>query len=62
MTREEAMSFVNKKDGLFPSMYAGVSINEVLGRIGMTRDEVMKIIDRFTNWSLFGEKLALVYT
>lgn len=53
ITREAALAWVNKFDGLFPEVYAGVPIGEVLDRIGMTREELDQIMDRFTNWDIF---------
>lgn len=51
--RESAMKWVAKNDGAFPEFYAGVSIDEVLDRIGMTRQELNQIADNFTDWSMF---------
>ena len=53
MTRERAMELVRERDGLFPYTYAGVSVDDVLGRIGMTMPELDAILDRFTNRALF---------
>ena len=52
VTREEAMKFVQERDGKFPQIYAGVSIAEILDRIGMTRQELNVIMDKFTNWEI----------
>jgi len=55
--RETALGLVNGCDGLFPTTYAGVDLSEVLDRIGMTKAELIDVLDQFTNWSLFdGEK------
>lgn len=51
--REDAMRWVEGLDGSFPHVYAGVSIEAVLDRIGMTRAELDEIILRFTNKELF---------
>lgn len=51
-TREEALAWVKEWDGRFPDIYAGVTIAEVLDRIGMTREELNKIMDQFTNWGI----------
>lgn len=53
IAREEAAPIVDECDGLFPEVYAGVSVEEVLSNICMSRDEFKQTIDRFTNWSLF---------
>ena len=53
VTREIAMEMVKDRDGLFPNMYAGVHISDVLRRIAMTEEALVKTLDRFTNWSLF---------
>ena len=53
ISRDEAMQWVKEHDGLFPEEYAGVTTREGLDRIGMTRDELMRILDKFTDWSLF---------
>ncbi len=51
--RESALHWVSRFDGLFPETYAGVAIAEVLERIGLTREELMRTLDRFTNKALF---------
>jgi len=53
ISRGTALEWVEKVDGIFPTLYAGVWISEVLDRIGMQRDELNAIIDRFTNKELF---------
>jgi N-acetyl sugar amidotransferase len=53
ITRENALRWVRKHDGLFPFVYAGVPIEEMLERIGMSMEELLPILDRFTNWALF---------
>lgn len=47
--RRAALEWVKEHDGIFPRMYAGVSIDQVLSRIGMTRDQLDKIITQFKN-------------
>lgn len=51
--RYEALKVVEIIDGLFPYMYAGVSCTEVLNHLKLTMDELITIMDRFTNWELF---------
>lgn len=53
VSRERALEWVQKWDGLFPEIYAGVSFSAACGHIGMDAEAVMKQIDAFTNWSLF---------
>lgn len=55
--RDHAMDLVRERDGLFPYVYAGVTIAEVLDRIEMTMPQLDAILDRFTNRALFdGER------
>lgn len=54
LTRPEALKLSAQRQGRFPAVYAGVSMTEVLERIGLSRQELWAILDRFTNWSLFG--------
>lgn len=51
--RAEALEWVEKHDGLFPWSYMGVDHMEVLGRIGMADNELVQIMDKFTNIELF---------
>jgi len=53
ISREDAQEWVKAFDGIFPEVYAGVHVDDVLDRIGMTRDELYKVMDRFTDWSIF---------
>ena len=53
VSRERALTWVRNHDGIFPEIYAGVPIHAVRERIGVTRAELNKIIDKFTNWNLF---------
>lgn len=53
MKRKDALQFVEAFDGAFPEEYAGVPIGEILGRIGISRKELHKQLDAFTNWDLF---------
>jgi hypothetical protein len=48
LTRAETLPWVERNDGAFPEVYAGVHITEVLDRIGMTRDQLDACIDRFS--------------
>ena len=55
ITREAAIPELNKREGHFPTRYAGVMLNDVLGHIGMKVDEFFKVSERFTNHDLFGD-------
>ncbi len=52
--REKALEICNERDGAFPESYAGVSIGDVLDRLGLCRDRFDQLADEFTNWDLFG--------
>lgn len=45
--RASALEIIKQRDGLFPYTYAGVHIDDVLSRIGMTRDELTNILQMF---------------
>jgi N-acetyl sugar amidotransferase len=49
IARDEALSWVEVHDGLFPDAYMGVPVEAVLERIGMTRAELDACMERFTN-------------
>jgi N-acetyl sugar amidotransferase len=53
LRRDEAVTLVRRHDGKFPSVYLGVSIEDVLEDIDMTAEEFVRICDRFTNRKLF---------
>ena len=49
ITREEALRWVNEHDGTFPCTgYAGVSLNDVLVRLGMTEKELHSIMAKYS--------------
>ena len=50
--RDEALAQTRSCDGIFPDIYAGVYVEEVLERIGITREQLDLIIYRFTNHDL----------
>jgi hypothetical protein len=52
ITREKALTWVEERDGIFPEVYAGVPVDEVLDRIGMTRARLDELIERFSNKEL----------
>jgi hypothetical protein len=47
--REHALQWVESHDGITPREYAGVTITEMLDRIGMTKAGMDAIAERFTN-------------
>jgi N-acetyl sugar amidotransferase len=53
VTREEAWNIAEFGDGLFPNIYAGVALGDLLEFIGMSREDLERTIDAHTNWSLF---------
>lgn len=53
LTREDAIRIVKLRDGEFPLSYLGVSLEEILEEIGLTREEFVRTCDRFTNKKLF---------
>lgn len=52
ISRAKALAEVLHRDWLFPEVYAGVPVEEVLDRIGMTRKQLADVADRFTNWDI----------
>jgi hypothetical protein len=52
ITRDRALAWVETNDHVFPARYAGVSFEEVLERIGMSRQEFHACCDRFTDRSV----------
>jgi N-acetyl sugar amidotransferase len=49
ISRDTALRWVEKHDGIFPSVYMGVLIDEVLDRIGMTARQFHDTCARFTH-------------
>jgi hypothetical protein len=47
--RDTALRWVTIFDGIFPEVYAGVPVGEVLDRIGMTRARLDELVQRFSN-------------
>jgi hypothetical protein len=54
ITRDEAVTFCHEFDGMLPEMYAGVPLDDVLDRIGITRARLNEIMDQFTNRAIHG--------
>jgi N-acetyl sugar amidotransferase len=59
LKREEALSLVRERDGVFPWSYLGRSLLDTLNSIGMTYDDFISCCESFTNWSLFKNKSVL---
>lgn len=53
MTREDAMGWVIRYDGTFPSMYASISVAEVLDRIGTDWKWLKQVAGVFANKDIF---------
>jgi len=53
LSRADGLKIVRMHDGRFPKEYLGVALETVLEAIGMTRDEFVRICDRFTTKKLF---------
>jgi N-acetyl sugar amidotransferase len=51
--RDDAYDWYQQHREVFPETYAGVSLDEVLERIKLTRAELWKILDKYTNWDIF---------
>lgn len=55
-TRAEALEWVRENDGAYPTVYAGVNINDVLALIGMSDERFHAIASQFMNKALFIEE------
>ena len=53
ISRQEALQIVEDRDGLFPEVYMGVPLDDVLDHLGMTHKQLMAALDKHTNWELF---------
>jgi len=51
-TRKQALAWVEEYDGTFPEHYMGVSMDDIIDRIGISRGRLAALIDRFTNWEI----------
>ena len=51
--RETALQWIREHDGLFPHLYLGVSFAEIAERMGISSQEAIDTMDKFTDWSLF---------
>lgn len=53
LTRAQGLEVVREIDGLFPETYMGVPAETMLRRIGMSVDDAIDVLAKFTNWDLF---------
>ncbi|OGJ72296.1 hypothetical protein A2198_02600 [Candidatus Peribacteria bacterium RIFOXYA1_FULL_56_14] len=53
LTRREAVEAARRHDGRYPETYLGISLQDVLAEIGLTRSTFDLLVDRFTNRALF---------
>jgi len=47
MSRDDGLKLLERMDGKYPSYYAGVSLEEILGRIGITVDRFDNLVERY---------------
>jgi N-acetyl sugar amidotransferase len=53
ITRQDALEVVKARDGKFPWVYLGKSLEDILAPLNMSIDEFIKVCDRFTNKKIF---------
>lgn len=53
ITRQDALSLVQRHDGKFPWTYLGKRLENILEPLDMTVEQFVKICDRFTNKKIF---------
>lgn len=53
LTRKEGVSLVRRLDGRFPELCLDSTLDDVLARIGLSRDKFLSIADSFTNSEIF---------
>jgi hypothetical protein len=53
MSRENALEWVRIHDGLYPAVYAGVRIEDIIMPLDLSLRELHTIMDQFTNHDLF---------
>jgi hypothetical protein len=52
--REHALAWLDEFEGAFPSIYAGVFLEELLDRIGVDARRLQQLMDQFTNREIHG--------
>lgn len=55
ISRDKALIELEKRDGVFPYIYAGVRVQDVLERIGITMPGFLNIMDKFTTVEYYGK-------
>lgn len=53
VSRREALRIVEDRDGIFPEVYCGVGVDDVLDYLGRDRAWLFEHLDAHTNWDLF---------
>lgn len=53
ISRSDALELVRSHDGLYPSKYIDLDLNDILKTINMDIDEFNSLCDMYTNYSLF---------
>lgn len=54
LERDHALQWVEEHDHMFPFMYGGVSVYDVLERIGMSRMKLEELVERFRDGTIHG--------
>jgi N-acetyl sugar amidotransferase len=52
ISREEAIEWVELRDGMFPETYMNVPLVDILKHLRMTADELDAALDKHTNWEI----------
>ena len=52
ISREDALQICQQTDGILPQTYAGVSLDEILDRIQISRTDLYRTMDDYTNWQI----------
>ena len=53
MSRSEAITIVNERDGKFPLSYLGKPLDQILAPLEISLDEFVEVCDKFTNREIF---------
>lgn len=59
VSKEYAEKWIQKHDGLFPYIYGGVLINDILDSIDLSEERFHELLDQYTNWNLFDGEESL---
>ena len=55
ISRSDALKLSHQYDGFVSDTYCGLSIYDSADRIGLSKEEMWKCLDKFTNWDLFND-------